>query len=252
MKDKHQISITNEDRDYYSSVSTTVLENFKDSKFWSDLLNDLGKYDQEYRLLNKNYVLFIPNFEPKLKTKPFDKFLEKTYRKNILDNEFFPKEPKDGWVVPENWFSQINDIVRTLFVVKYFDGVKFLVSKIENLCKNHGLKLLVDYEAREEGYYAAHLCIKQEFEIPPELWDTKRTNIAVEFQITTQIQDVIRKLLHTYYEKKRMAVKKPTEKWEWDSGCDEFCTNYLGHILHYEEGMIVEIRDKQMENEEKI
>jgi len=246
MKNEQNVSITAKERDYYSLVSNAVLEGFKKSKFWCDLLTNINKYDQEYQVIT-GYNLVIPNFVPELKIKPFKSFLEKTYRKNILDNDAFPEAPEDGWVVPKNWFTRINDIVRTMFVVKYFDGVKFLVSKIEALSKNHDLNLLVDYEAREEGYYAAHLCIRQEFEIPHELWDTIRANIAVELQITTQFQEVIRKLLRKYYEKKRIAIMKPTEKWQWDSGCDEFCTNYLGHILHYIEGTIVEIRDKQKE-----
>lgn len=162
-----------------------------------------------------------------------------------MNNDAFPEEPEGGWIIPENWFLKINDIVRTLFVVKYFDGVKFLISKIENLCKKHNLELLIDYEAREEGYYAAHLYVKQEFEIPKPTWDTKRIFVLVELQITTQLQEVIRKMLHNYYEKKRMMVKKPIEKWQWDYGCDEFCTNYLGHILHYVEGQIMEVRDRQ-------
>lgn len=244
MREKRKVSITDLERNYYSHVSSTVLETFKESQFWCELLNNLRKYDQEFEVLT-GYNLFIPKFEPELKIKSFKSFLEKTYRKNVLDNDDFPKEPKDGWIIPENWFSRINDIVRTLFIVKYFDGVKFLISKIKNLTQKHGLNLFVSYEAREEGYYAAHGNIKIEFAIPHELWDTERKEISIELQITTQLQEVIRKLLHNYYEKKRMSDKKPMEKWQWDYECDEFCTNYLGHILHYVEGMIVDIRERQ-------
>ena len=249
MKNTLNVDITTQERDYYSIVSNSVLDGLSKSNFWNDVLTNINKHDQEYQV-KTGYNLFISNFIPQLKIKPFESFFEKTYRKNILDNEKFPEPPVDVWIVPENWFTKINDIVRTLFVVKYFDGVKFLVSKIEALCKDYDLNIIADYEAREEGYYAVHLCIRQEFEVPKELWDAKRMNIAVEFQITTQLQEVIRKLLHTYYEKKRVNIKKPVEKWQWDSSCDEFCTNYLGHILHYLEGTIVEVRDKH--KEEKV
>ena len=39
-------------------------------------------------------------------------------------------------------------------------------------------------------------------------------------------------------------------KWQWDYKSDEFSANYLGHILHYVEGMIVEIREKQKKEEQ--
>lgn len=103
----------------------------------------------------------------------------------------------------------------------------------------------VSYKAREEGYYAAHFYTKQAFEVPKIDWDTKEIDFSIEIQITTQLQEVIRKLLHKYYERKRKMGVKPVEKWQWDYTCEEFSTNYLGHILHYVEGMILEIREKQ-------
>ncbi len=62
--------------------------------------------------------------------------------------------------------------------------------------------------------------------------------------MTTQLQEVIRRLLHTYYEDKRQSKKEQT-KWQWNYNSDEFSANYLGHILHYVEGMIMEVREKQ-------
>lgn len=90
-----------------------------------------------------------------------------------------------------------------------------------------------------------HSYIKQTFEIPKATWDTEIVEIPVEIRATTQLQDAIRKLLHTYYEDRRKRVQKEDKKWQWDYGSDEFAANYLGHILHYVEGMIVEIREKQ-------
>jgi len=245
LRDDLMVDIREQDRNYYSLVANTLMHEFKTSKFWVELLNNLRSYDQEYQI-QTGYALFIPGFQPEVKVKSLKSFLEKTFRKNVLDNDAFPKEPDGGWIVPENWLLRINDIVQTLFVVRYFDGVKFLIDKIGNLSKQHKLDLLVDYEAREEGYYAAHLYVKQGFEIPKPSWDTKRVLVSVELQITTQLQEVIRKLLHNYYEKRRMMVKEPIEKWQWDYKCDEFCTNYLGHILHYIEGMIMEVRERQL------
>lgn len=54
-------------------------------------------------------------------------------------------------------------------------------------------------------------------------------------------------MLHKYYEDKRKGIREEDIKWQWDYKSDEFATNYLGHILHYVEGMIMEIREKQKE-----
>jgi len=233
---------------YYDSVANKVKRDLQASDFWIQLVENLLAFDHEYQI-QTGYQLFMPKnpnlFEPELVLKTFDSFLLKTFRKNILENELWPNEPKNGWVLPSNWFSRINDIVRTLFVVKYFDGVDFVIGKIGSCCKQHNMNCEISFEAREEGYYAAHLYTRQMFEIPKIDWDTERVEFSIEIQITTQLQEVIRKLLHKYYERKRKAIVIPTEKWQWNYKCDEFSTNYLGHILHYVEGMIMEIREKQ-------
>jgi hypothetical protein len=54
-------------------------------------------------------------------------------------------------------------------------------------------------------------------------------------------------LLHKYYEERRKKIGAEDVKWQWNYKTDEFVANYLGHILHYVEGMIMEIRDKQKE-----
>jgi hypothetical protein len=173
--------------------------------------------------------------------------LSKTYRKNIKDNKKWPESPQNGWVLPINWHSQVNDSIRTLIEVKYLDGVEFLIKKIKLYCDQNSVECKSFLEAREEGYYAAHLYIKQEFEVPKMNWDTERINFSIEIQITTQLQEVIRKLLHNHYENRREQDKddKANSKWQWDYKSEEFSANYLGHILHYVEGMIMEIRDKQ-------
>ena len=79
-------------------------------------------------------------------------------------------------------------------------------------------------------------------------WGTETVSVQIEIKITTQIKEVIQKLLHGYYEKKRMEakmIKKKDVKWQWDYRSNEFNVNYLGHIIHYIEGVIINIRDKQ-------
>jgi hypothetical protein len=244
LEKKHGVEITNRTKIHYESVTSRIKENFEKSDFWIQLTNNLKEFDSEYRL-KTGYPLLNSEFKPKLYIKPFDSFLLKTFRKNILENKEWPDEPERGWILPDNWYTKINDIIRTLFVVKYLDGVEFMVDSIKRTCKQHGLRCRSFFEAREEGYYAAHLYTEQEFEIPKITWDTEKINVSIEIQITTQLQEVIRKLLHNYYEEKRAQIKKENIKWQWNYKNDEFVANYLGHILHYVEGMIMEIRERQ-------
>jgi len=246
LKKVFNVEIDDRYRTYFDSVASKVKRDVETSEFWSQFIGNFQAYDQEY-LLKTGYPLFIPTIQPELLVKSFESFLLKTYRKNVVGNKWWPGEPEDGWILPNNWFLRINDIVRTLVVVKYFDGVEFVSGKIESLCNQHIMDCEVCFEAREEGYYAAHLYPRRSFEIPKINWDTEKVMLSFEIQITTQLQEVIRKLLHKYYEQRRKMVKKPTEMWQWDYKCDEFSTNYLGHILHYVEGMIMEIRERQKE-----
>ena len=184
----------------------------------------------------------------KLVSKNFDSFLLKTFRRNILENDGYPKPPRGGWYLPDNWLEKVNDIVRTLFVVKYLDGAEFLSDKIAQCCTTKKMYYRNYFEAREEGYYAVHLYTKKIVEIPGVKIDTVNVNLSVEMQITTQLQEVIRQLIHNYYEERRKKIRdfnSSNKKWQWEYLSDEFSTNYLGHILHYVEGMIMEIREKQ-------
>ena len=113
------------------------------------------------------------------------------------------------------------------------------------MCKECNVKCKVDYEAKEEGYYAAHMYATDKYEIPKMELGTEFVVVNIEIQITTQLQEVILKLLHKYYEERRKQEKLIENiKWQWDYKSDEFATNYLGHILHYIEGMIMERREE--------
>lgn len=246
LKEKHGFEISDRTQTYYESVTSKIKRDLEKSDFWIQLTKNLREYDSEY-WAKTGYHLLTPIRKPELYIKPFDSFLLKTFRKNILENKLWPDEPEGSWILPNNWHSSINDIVRTLFEVKYLDGVEFMVSKIKSICEERDTECKVFFEATEEGYYAAHLYMRQELEVPKVTWDTERINVSIEIQITTQLQEVIRKLLHKYYEAKRKRLEKEDIKWQWNYESDEFVANYLGHILHYVEGMIMEIRKKQKE-----
>jgi hypothetical protein len=244
LREKQNVLITTKDETYYGLVTQKAKADFEKSKFWVSLLNNLEAFSLEYTA-SSGYPL-MPSAElPTILVKSFNSLLLKTYRKNVLENSNWPNEPPGGWLLPSNWLSKINDIVRTLMIVKYLDAIEFLVGKIQILCNTAGLSCAAKLEAREEGYYAAHVYLDLEFEVPRTTWDTERVHMKVEIQLTTQLQEVIRRLLHRYYEERRTRPLREETNWQWDYRSDEFSANYLGHVLHYVEGMIVEIRERQ-------
>ena len=211
-------------------------------------LNDsLGVIDEKYRI-KTGYSLLVERSPLKLLDKSFTSFLDKTFRGNVVKNTNWPNPPDGGWLLPNNWFTRIKDIVRCLLVVKYLDGVEFTANEIVGLFEEKGQTCEFDLEARFEGYYAAHLSALFPVSITGEDWVSRPANVSVEIQITTQVQELIRRMLHAYYEKRRTAVPSgDRSSWQWDYKSAEFSASYLGHVLHYVEGMIVEIRDRQDE-----
>lgn len=246
LKDKHDVEITRTTRTLYESVANKIKADFESSLVWTQLVNSLANYNAEY-LVNTGYHLFEKLEPPKVLIKPFDSFVLKGFRKNVVQNPNWPDPPPNGWILPDNWYSKIGDVVRTLFVVKLLDGSQFLSAKVMNVCKQLGLECSEAFEAREEGYYAIHVSVQQVYEIPKFPFDTDKVAIDTEIQVTTQLQEVIRRMLHKYYELRRTKGTGEEQglKWQWDYKSDEFAANYLGHILHYVEGMIMEIVEKQ-------
>lgn len=249
LKNKYDIDLSDKTKRYYDAVVSKATDDFRNSDLWKTLISQLEQSNQEYYLM-KNYYLFADTSVPELYKKSFDSFLLKTFRYNVVNNPEWPNEPDAGLIMPVNWFSRINDMVRTCFVVKYLDGVTFFASKLTDICNSLDCTSHIDYEAKEEGYYAAHFYVSFRCDVPLEDWDTKYEIILVEIQITTQLQEVIKRLLHKHYEQRRERLPAGDIKWQWDYRSDEFATNYLGHILHYIEGMIVEMRDRKPKRED--
>ena len=161
-----------------------------------------------------------------------------------MNNQNWPSAPQSGWLKPCQWFSRVDDLIRTTLVVKYLDGIDFIVDRLGKSAEKHDLKHRTHFEARDEGYYAAHFYVYYDLSIPTLDWDSTTARIALEIQVTTQLQEVIRRLLHSYYRDKRSSKLSQDRPWQWQYRSEEFAANYLGHILHYLEGMIVEIREK--------
>jgi len=232
-------------RNHYSTVVLTVKSQIQQSKLWTELLESIERTSQEYYLAT-SYKLF-PSDEakkPELVTKSVDSVVEKCFRKDILLNQLWPEPPQDGWVNPHNWFTSISDNVRTQFVVKYLDGVETLVECLRDFFQSRGIELSVKYHARDYGYYSVHLVFFIEQEVPGKAFTTETLQFPIEVQIRTELQDVISRLTHSYYETRRMKPETELNDWQWRYDSDEFVPNYLGHILHYVEGMIMEVRKR--------
>ena len=244
VKEKFDIDLYSKPKQIYEYVSQKLFREFENTEFWIEFQQNLREYNDEYYLTNEYNLLKVEKIPLLLKS--YDSLVNKTYRKNILLNKNFPDPPEYNWILPENWFTSIKDLLRTSITVRYLDGVEFLANKIHELCNKHSYLFEVEYEAREEGYYAAHVTIKKNSKIVDYNWDENEILFPIEIQITTQLQEVIKSLLHKMYEEVRIADKEITSmKWQWDYKTKEFSSNYLGHILHYVEGMILDVRDKQ-------
>jgi hypothetical protein len=230
-------------RNRFDSGSSLALLKIRASQFWSAILTNQPEWNDAYFRETGGYKLFVSSDQPTLVRKPFDSLLDKVYRKNVVLNPNWPEPPEGGWVTQATWYAKANDIIRTTVVVKYMDGVDYFTTAATQLCESLSLEHTVDLEARPEGYYAAHFYVTQMVEIPRANWDTESVPLRLEIQVTTQLQDAIRKLTHKGYVSRR-SVDEPAAQWQWDYKDANFAPNYLGHILHYVEGMIMEIRDR--------
>ncbi len=179
--------------------------------------------------------------------KKYASVLDKVYRYNVVENLAWPSEPSDGWMKPENWFSRLYDTVRTRIVCKYIDGPKFLAEQLYALAKD--LKLESEFSSRQkdDGYYAYHFYSK----IPARILigaKLERVKVAVEIQITTQLQDVLNQITHLYYEEKRIRRESDPSSWKWDFDDNRFRVGYLSHTLHLLEAIILEARTRSLKS----
>ncbi len=240
----------------YEHASAAVRQDFENSREFREFIRQLHNYDSQYRNLFGYDLLMKQPEDVTLEPKQWDNFISKVWRKNVVHNtnwnsdqwDFESSKPDGGWITPDDWYERIHDIVRTRIVVKYLDGVQFLVERMHSHFSSSGCHCEPDWEAREDGYYAAHLNLTRHYQLPIGLQlETKR--VCVEVQVTTQIKDVITTLTHRYYERKRHTLELPDIKWQWDCDCTEFAPNYIGHILHYVEGAVMQIRRREEVND---
>jgi ppGpp synthetase/RelA/SpoT-type nucleotidyltranferase len=235
-----------EGRAEYEALASKLYTTFAESPLWSDLSKSLQETHDRYRI-KTGYDLFYSIDVPEIKRKPWESFLEKTYRLN------FVKHSGDkSYRCPNDCYEIIDDVVRTCFVVKYLDGVDFLVSELKRISDARGIKNRVEIKANDSGYYAYHFYVLNAVDIPAIKGGMQTISAWVEIQVTTQLQEVLRTFLHTIYEKSRISVTPTVIPWQWRYKDDEFFTNCLGHMLHSIEGLIMEVRRRSEDKNAKV
>lgn len=232
------------------SESLDTASNYENSKGFSRAISaELKKWNSEYQIEKGYELLTADNIT--LVCKSFDSVINKIYRSNYVYFTGAKKVDVSKLVKLENSFNMLNDTIRGLIIVKYLDGVDYLAEKIKQLGESHGIDVVCSKQARTEGYFAQHLYYEICIDIKTLDWSYEKFKFKVEIQIATQLQDVIRKLTHKQYESRRIKFE-PRDRdnpWQWNYKADEFFLNGLGHMIHYLEGMILEIRDKKCKGE---
>ncbi|CAN5634380.1 hypothetical protein BH10ACT7_BH10ACT7_31800 [soil metagenome] len=232
------------EKNRYERESVGIVRAAQRSPLWLAYQRSKAELADRY-LASTTYPLFVESGPEEVLRKPWSSFLHKTYRHNVSRNENWPNEPPEGWLAPNNWFQDVHDIARTTIVVKYLDGVATVTKAFDEMARQETMDdFRCEFEARETGYYAAHMRAGVDFPLLDTEWSESRVHGQFEVQVTTQLQEVIRRLTHREYENRRSRDQEPELKWQWDYGSDSFTPNYLGHILHYMEGMIMEVRER--------
>ncbi len=226
----------------HDRVTVSMKSQLERSAFWTHLCEELAELRSAYYLRTGGFILGTST-DPVLDLKSWESFWLKTYRKNVLNNVRWPRPPAGGWLLAQDWYGAISDVVRTKVVVRYLDGIVDVVELISARAKKSGSKSAVFYRASEAGYYAAHVDVARRFEIPRTDFDTETLRTAVELQVTTHVKDVIAELLHRYYELRR-ASPTTDDGWQWNYLSDGFRSRYVGHMAHYLEGVIMDLRGK--------
>jgi ppGpp synthetase/RelA/SpoT-type nucleotidyltranferase len=122
-----------------------------------------------------------------------------------------------------------------------------LAEELATALTNFGIANECDFEAKERGYYAAHLCARMPVNILLRDFSTAASVLQIEIQITTLTKQLIKGLLHQHYEQSRLRAGDESNNWQWDYQSREFTTNYIGHMLHYLEGVIADLRTSTQE-----
>lgn len=239
---------------HYVNVTKKILNDFKKCDFYNALDKKLRElHDEYYR--EYEYELIEIDDSLEMKIKDFEKMLDKCWRTDIKYNEHFNEADYDWseyeWIDYNNFFYKLKDVIRTRIFIRYLDGVDILIKEIKKLAEEFNYCIEVEPKADETGYYGTHINIIIPFEIPDINPGTKKINCCIELQLSSVMKDVVNELLHKKYELERVRLDREIKIWQWDYESTDFVVNYLGHIVHYTEGMIMDARKKMRDEVQK-
>ena len=247
--------------DWFQDVTDLGCDRWEKSDFWVLLMRNLERWDGEFRDRNKDYPLLGLVRPDGILAKPLGSTVNKSFRWNVFENSDWPfpprtkrrpstvtadsvadREGKDQWYGPSNWLSDFPDIFRVRLITTYFDGVKFLAEKVEELAARTTSGVpKVEAVASHSGYHAIHVDVSTRMTLREyEYGDNIEIPVHLEVQVITSFQETIMRMLTDVYANSRS--RGPSEEWEWNHASPEFSVNYLGNALHYLEGMIVVAR----------
>lgn len=212
-----------------------------DTDVWQALVSELPELDAQFDQAHGRRLL-MPSEPPELLEKPFESAFEKAYRIDCLGNDDWPDPPggREAWLQPSNYQAVVNDLVRTTIFVRFLDGAPFLAERLTEITREHGVVSAVEHRSDATGYYAIHLSIALETYVTGKSWESELVNFNVEIQIATMTQWVLRTLSHDLYARQRVSIPDD-DQWRWQPSGEPFQTSYLGHLLHYADGMMVEL-----------
>jgi ppGpp synthetase/RelA/SpoT-type nucleotidyltranferase len=212
------------------------------SAFWKEFCiqlreaHDRFKLDTGFTMLASTSTLQTP-----ILPKSFASFVDKTYRKNVVENGRFDQgePPEGGWVFHDNWDMRIVDIVRTTVLVRYLDGIQTAVATLNSAAEATGIRLKEPEFQSQLGHCAAHVVAYVPSLFEPWTGPRREEALPVEIQFTTQLQSVAGELTHKIYEARRMDIYHREPAWSEDPN---FVSNHLPYALHLMDGVILNER----------
>lgn len=237
--ENHQVDLSNSDlKKRYEMCSLAILSELDRHAFVTGAEKQLQEIAKEYiGITGTALLLGEPGIQ--LVRKPYESVVNKSYRENIAWNKRWPNPPDGGWAFPSEWPTRFDDIIRTTIVCRYVDGCSFISARLKDFATAHGLETFQRSLQNDEGYYAYHLYVR----VPIDWLGEKGASATLEIQVTTQVQDLLRSLSHSVYEDRRIKLKLDRNGWKWDFESSEFMSGYVGHTLHFLEGILVRMRD---------
>lgn len=227
----------------YEINLSNIYNSVSNSPFFKGLLPEMEKWENVY-ITNTKSSLFMEKSLPRLLQKPYESAVDKAFRTNVIWNNNFPEPPKKGWVTTDNLFYTFNDLVRCSIVCKFIDGPRFVTDRLMLYAKSLDLERRRYTQERDEGYYAYHFYVKFSLKFVDKDWQELIFPVETEIQVTTQLQEVLRTLTHSYYKESRVIVDQDSSEWKWDFGSNRFRVGYLSHTLHLLESIILESRNE--------